>query len=72
MQLSGNYLPIPIGNTGYSPNRDLVEYGRPSSERQLDTDQKNRQQTVEYVFKGELLEEVVNEQQQRNRYTQAI
>lgn len=68
MQISGNLLPSPSSslNQGLSDNRQSL------AERKLDTEQKNRQQTVEYVFQGEILEEVGAEQQNQNRYSQTI
>ena len=68
MQISGTFLPAPSSslNKGLSDNRP------PLSERNLEPDQKNRQQTVEYVFQGEILEEVASEERNRNPYTQSI
>lgn len=68
MLISGNLLPPPSSsmNQGLSDNRQA------STPRHLDSEQKNRQHTVEYVFEGEILEQVAAEGQQQKAYTQSI
>jgi len=68
MRISGNLLPAlpnPL-NKELSDNRQLL------SERNLESEQKNRQQTVEYVFKGEILEETSSEDRNQNPYSQTV
>jgi hypothetical protein len=73
MPITGNYLPSPAAYGGRTDNQSLADYRAPAAQRQLDTEQKNnRQQTVEYVFKGELLEEITTDQQNRKRNPQSI
>ncbi len=68
MQISGNLLPAPSS----SNNQELSDNRQFTSERKLDSGHRNRQQTVEYIFKGEILEEVAYQQQNRNPYSQSI
>ncbi|MCK4708777.1 MAG: hypothetical protein KAU21_09180 [Gammaproteobacteria bacterium] len=68
MRISGKFLPAPSNPV----NKDLSDNRQPLSERNLDTGQKHRQQTVEYVFKGEILEEVASEDHNRTPYPQSI
>lgn len=68
MQISGNLLPPPSS----SLNQSLSENRHSESKRHLDTDQKSRQQTVEYVFEGEVLEQVAAEGQRQKAYAQSI
>lgn len=72
MQIPSNNLPALTGYAGRSPAENLAEYRQPATPRFVDTEQKNRQQTVEYVLQGELLEEVGADQRQRTRTTQNI
>ncbi|MBC8211132.1 MAG: hypothetical protein H8E21_08675 [Gammaproteobacteria bacterium] len=73
MPISGSYLPSPAAYSGRADSQSLTDYRPPATPRQLDTEQKNnRQQTVEYVFKGELLEQISADQQQRKRNPQSI
>ena len=72
MQIPANNLPALTGYSARSPGENLAEYRQPGAQRLVDSEQKNRQQTVEYVLKGEVLEEVGADQRQRNRYTQNI
>jgi hypothetical protein len=73
MPITGSYLPSPAAYGGRSDTQALTDYRAPATTRQLDTEQKNnRQQTVEYVFKGELLEEITADQQNRKRNPQSI
>ncbi len=68
MQISGNLLPPPSN----SLNQSQSDNRQPLSERKLESEHKNRQQTVEYVFKGEILEDIAFEDRQQNPYTQSI
>ena len=68
MKISGNLLPPPSS----SINQSLSDNRQPLSERQLESEHKNRQQTVEYVFKGEILEDVSADDRNQNPYTQSI
>lgn len=67
MQITGNLLPPPAALNQNSPDNR-----QPLSERKIDSEQKNRQQTVEYVFKGEILEDVAADRNNRSPYTQSI
>ncbi|MCP4077761.1 MAG: hypothetical protein GY744_16435 [Gammaproteobacteria bacterium] len=68
MKISGNLLPLPSS----SVNQGLSDNRQPLSERQLESEHKNRQQTVEYVFKGEILEDVSADERNQNPYMQSI
>ena len=67
MQISGKLLPVPA-----SPlNQSLQDSRQSLPDRNL-AEHKNRQQTVEYVFQGEILEEVGTEDRNPNPYSQTI
>ena len=68
MQISGKFLPAPSGPA----NKALSDNRQQFTERNLESEQKNRQQTVEYVFQGEILEEVTSEERNHNPYSQTI
>jgi len=68
MQISGNLLPAPSS----SLNQSLSDSRQSLSERQLESEHKNRQKTVEYVFKGEILEDVSADDRNQNPYMQSI
>ena len=68
MQISGTLLPAPSSSLNQSPSDNR----QPLSERKLESEHKNRQQTVEYIFKGEILEEAAFDDRNQNPYTQSI
>jgi len=68
MQISGNLLPSPSSTL----HQGLPENRQPFNDRNPDTEQKSRQKTVEYVFRGEVLEQVGADENNRNRYSQSI
>lgn len=65
MLIPGNSLPVLSNQTGLSPQPDSVRQGRQALDRHRETEPQNRQQTAEYVFRGELLDDVVSEHQNR-------
>ncbi len=73
MQISGNTLPVLSGQSNLTTRQDGTRQ-RPVEEvqRSADNKQQNRQQTVEYVFKGEVLEDVTSEHRQKPGYQQNI
>ena len=63
MQISGNFLPVPYSQSGNSLARDTPsDESRAALELSRDDEQRGQQQTVEYVFRGEFFEDVVNDQ----------
>ena len=73
MQISGNTLPVLSSQTPISSRQDGNRQ-RPVEEvqRYADNKQQNHKQTVEYVFKGEVLEDALSGQQQKTVYPQNI
>lgn len=68
MQISGNYLPSPS-----TPNhQDLSDNRHSATDRKQDSGHRTRQQTVEYVFQGDVIERLANQQQYDNPYTQSV
>ncbi len=68
MLISGNLLPPPPG----SYNQSLSDNQQRLSDRNSDAEKNNRQQTVEYIFKGDYLEEAVYQYENSNPYFQSI
>lgn len=73
MQISGNFLPVASNQSGNSLTQDALP-GRPRATLDLspDAERQGRQQTVEYVFRGDLFEDVVNDQRNQNNINQQI
>ncbi len=72
MLVSGNNLPVLSGFIDNAPGQPAFERRQGQAERGLDTDQRNRQQTVEYIFRGDLENEVDFRNQDRPTYAQSI
>jgi len=69
MFVSGSTLPVPSGFFEQSPNPQLADQRQAGVERYQDTGRQSRQQTVEYVFRGEFDDELLFDEQ--NRYANA-
>ena len=74
MQVSGSTLPVLSGYLDYSTGQQNLDRRPPgfTPERNPDADQQNRQQTVEYVFRGEFEDTAGYENTFRNAYAQSI
>lgn len=73
MQISGNTFPVLSNQSALTTRQDDTRQ-RPAEEfqRAADNKQQNQKQTVEYVFKGEVLEDVTSEHRQKPGYQQNI
>ncbi|MDJ0834316.1 MAG: hypothetical protein QNJ69_12385 [Gammaproteobacteria bacterium] len=73
MQISGNTLPVLSNQSTISSRQDGTRQ-RPVEEvqRYADNKQQTHKQTVEYVFKGEVLEDAISEHRQKPGYQQNI
>lgn len=65
MLISGSSLPILSNQTDLSARQNSVRPDRQTLDRNRDAEPQSRQQTTEYVFRGELLDDVVSQQQNR-------
>ena len=73
MQISGNTLPVLSSQIDPSAQRQPQERQATLLEQNPDSLRQNRQQAVEYVLRGEFVDdEVAFDQQNRNRYAQVI
>lgn len=72
MLVSGNtYLALPPPSSE-SSGQSFNARNNAQLERYRDTEQQSRQQTVEFVYRGELVDEIVFDEQNRARYSQQI
>ena len=72
MLISGNSLPALPAPVGEFSDRSLDARSRAQLERYQDTEQQSRQQTVEFVLRGELVDEIPFDEQQRAKAYQQI
>ena len=73
MLISGNFLPVPSSQSGNPIAQDTQsDRGRSTLDLSRDTERQTRQQTVEYVFRGEFFDEVENDQRNRPNVNQQI
>lgn len=73
MHISGNFLPIPSSQSGNAlAQESSTGRERATIDLSRDTESQSRQQTVEYVFRGEFFEDVVNDQQSQSNVNQQI
>jgi hypothetical protein len=73
MLISGNTLPALPTPVGESSDQQLNARSRAQLERYQDTEQQSRQQTVEFVLRGELVDEIALDEQNRTKaYQQMI
>jgi hypothetical protein len=75
MQVSGSSLPVLSGYIDYSSSQQNLDRRSQdvTPERNPDTEARNRQQTVEYVFRGEFENSPdISSQQSGDPYAQAI
>jgi hypothetical protein len=73
MQISGNTLPVLFRPADLTADQQSPERGTAQLDQNPDAFRQNRQQAVEYVLRGEFVDdEVAFDQQNRNRYAQVI
>ena len=73
MLISGNFLPVPSNQFGNPVVQDTQsDRGRSTLDLSRDTERQTRQQTVEYVFRGEFFDDVVNDQRNQSNINQQI
>ena len=72
MLVSGNNLPVLSGFIDNAPGQPSFDRRQSQPDRGLDTDQRNRQQTVEYIFRGDLENEIDFRNEDRSTYAQSI
>jgi exonuclease V gamma subunit len=72
MLISGNCLPALPTPVGEFSDRALDARSRAQVERYQDTEQQTRQQTVEFVLRGELVDEIAFDEQNRAKAYQQI
>jgi hypothetical protein len=72
MLISGNTLPALPTPVGESSDQQLNARSRAQLERYQDTEQQSRQQTVEFVLRGELVDEIAFDEQNRAKQYQQI
>ena len=73
MHISGNFLPVPSSQSGNALAQESQSgRGRATIDLSRDTENQSRQQTVEYVFRGEFSEDLVNDQPNRPNVNQQI
>ena len=72
MLISGNKIPVIAANNGYAAFQHQAQSQRTSLERYPDADAHNRQQTVEYIFRGEFDEDFHANRQKQAGYQQSI
>ena len=73
MLISGNFLPVPSSQSGNPIAQDTQsDRGRSTLDLSRDTERQTRQQTVEYVFRGEFFDEVENDQRNQSNVNQQI
>ena len=72
MLISGNTLLALPPPSSDSAGQSFNARSSAQLERYKDTEQQSRQQTVEFVYRGELVDEIVFDEQNRSRYSQQI
>jgi CRP-like cAMP-binding protein len=72
MIISGNTLPALPNPTGEFSDQSLHGRNRAQIARYKDTEQQSRQQTVEFVLRGELVDEITFDEQNRSQTAQQI
>lgn len=73
MQVSGLTLPVLANSTSENKTgQNVFDRSRAQLQRYQDTEQQPRQQTVEYVLRGELVDEIAFDEQNRSQSTQQV
>lgn len=72
MLISGNTLPALPSPSSESSGQSFNARNNAQLERYRDTEQQSRQQTVEFVFRGELVDEIAFDEQNRAQSNQQI
>lgn len=72
MVISGNTLPVLSGFSYGAADPGRFDRQQPALDRNRESEQQNRRQTVEYIFRGDFDEQIYSDQQSKSSYNQQI